>query len=283
MRNKELIINPYFIIGLTTLIINDFYLKQEYGNWITGKLSDFAGLLIFPLFIAYIFPGIKRYAALITGIIFLVWKLPVTTPFIDLINSYQSLFIVERVIDYSDYIAFLILPISHYLINSIKGFCPINFSLMRRFTKVSLLVVAFFAFCSTSAHWRFPPQGTIFIGKMYKIKLPKDSVISRINALGYNCDYYNDTIEIYGQDSSLIFPGYYQTDNLLAVWKGSSEIDTLSNIKYYLNEVSSKETKIEIINVTLPKQGNIQNWKYLKSLSKKYKELVKYNLIDKIN
>jgi len=40
MKRKDLILNSYFVIGLTVLILNDFYLKYEYGNFVTGKLSD---------------------------------------------------------------------------------------------------------------------------------------------------------------------------------------------------------------------------------------------------
>ena len=47
MKKKDLILNPYFIIGLSVLLLNDFYLKAAYGNFVTGKLSDFAGLPIF--------------------------------------------------------------------------------------------------------------------------------------------------------------------------------------------------------------------------------------------
>jgi hypothetical protein len=87
MKRKELIINPYFISGLLILILNDFYLKYEYGNLITGKLSDFAGLLIFPIFMTSLFPGLKLYSSIIIGIGFLLWKSPVMTPVIDLVNQ----------------------------------------------------------------------------------------------------------------------------------------------------------------------------------------------------
>jgi hypothetical protein len=59
MKRKELIFNPYFIGGLSVLMLNDFYLKHEYGNYLTGKLSDFAGLLIFPMFVTFLLPLLK--------------------------------------------------------------------------------------------------------------------------------------------------------------------------------------------------------------------------------
>ncbi len=43
--------HPLTIATLILLIINDNYLKQMYGNAITGKISDFCGLYFFPLFL----------------------------------------------------------------------------------------------------------------------------------------------------------------------------------------------------------------------------------------
>jgi len=57
MKRKDLVLNSYFVIGLIVLILNDFYLKYEYGNFVTGKLSDFAGLLIFQCSWLQLFPN----------------------------------------------------------------------------------------------------------------------------------------------------------------------------------------------------------------------------------
>ena len=115
MKRKELILNLYFVVGLTVLILNDFYLKYEYGNFVTGKLSDFAGLLIFPMFIAALIPNFRKSISILTGIGFFIWKLPLFSPVIDLINQLPFV-TIHRVTDYSDYMALLILPLNHYLI-----------------------------------------------------------------------------------------------------------------------------------------------------------------------
>jgi len=284
MKKKELILNPVFILGLILLILNDFYFKYQFSNWLTGKLSDFAGLLIFPIFIAVVFPRFKRYAALFAGIVFFIWKLPLVTPFIDWFNSFQIHFKLSRVIDYTDYIAFVVLPLSQYLINGRKGFGNISMLMphFRTFCRVSLLIVAFFSFCATSVYRTEMPRGTIYIGKSYTIKLPKDSVISSIRAMGYNCDFKEDTVG----STNGYFTGYtsfYQTDNLIRNWKESTHTDTISNVKYLLHEATSNKTRIEIINVTLPKDGNVQNWRYLKGLSRTYKEWLKSNFVEKID
>ncbi|WP_050701385.1 hypothetical protein [Dysgonomonas sp. BGC7] len=275
-RMKNLILTPYFICGLLVLVLNDFYLKHEYGNFMTGKLSDFAGLLIFPLFIATILPKTKKYISLITGIGFFIWKLPLFTPVIDLINQVPFISIY-RVIDYSDYIALLILPISHYLINRKEDEAIIEHSSLKEVSRYVLLGTAFFAFCATSMRPLMEiPKGTIYIGESYNIKLPKDSVISSIKLLGYNCDFYKVDSISYRSES------YYQTDNIIRRYNDTIIFDTIANVKYQLMEINPNKTKLTIINVTLSRKGQIQDWKELRSLSKRYDEWLKDNLIEKI-
>jgi len=272
MKRKDLILNSYFVIGLIVLILNDFYLKYEYRNFVTGKLSDFAGLLIFPMFMVSIFPELRKSISIITGIGFVIWKLPLFTPVIDLINQLPFVSIY-RVIDYSDYIALLILPLSHYLINYHKFRPIIKIEQVKQFSRFALLGISFFAFCATSVPRREMPQGTIFIGDSYNIKLPKDSVIASIQRLGYNCDFYKKDYPI---------TSYYQTDNIIRYYEKSIVIDTIASVKYELEEIKPNKTKLTVINVTLSKDGNIQNWRTLKSLSKIYSSWLKENLIEKV-
>ena len=43
---------PSVWLALAVLLLNDHLLKQAYPSWLTGKLSDFAGLYLFPLLLA---------------------------------------------------------------------------------------------------------------------------------------------------------------------------------------------------------------------------------------
>ena len=78
MRNRVLAVFTTwpFVLALAVLLVNDALLKQAYPGFITGKLSDFAGLAVvaLPLFAA--FPRHTRtiYLALIGA--FLWWKSP---------------------------------------------------------------------------------------------------------------------------------------------------------------------------------------------------------------
>ncbi|KAA3639074.1 MAG: hypothetical protein DWQ02_04245 [Bacteroidetes bacterium] len=133
-----------FIIGLTVLLLNDFLFKGMYGNWLTGKLSDFAGLFIFPLFWTALFPKYKRTFFVLTAVVFFWWKSPLSSTFILFCNDILN-YPINRIVDYSDLIALLILPVAYFYYNSTKK-TYVNLSPMM------IGLIAFFAFAATSAH-----------------------------------------------------------------------------------------------------------------------------------
>jgi hypothetical protein len=45
----QLLLHPVAVLSLVVLVVNDHYLKDRAGGLVTGKLSDVAGLLVFPL------------------------------------------------------------------------------------------------------------------------------------------------------------------------------------------------------------------------------------------
>jgi hypothetical protein len=45
------LLHPVPLFALATLIVNDHVLKLRYPGWVTGKLSDIAGMVFFPLFL----------------------------------------------------------------------------------------------------------------------------------------------------------------------------------------------------------------------------------------
>ena len=64
--------HPLTLSMLALWIVNDHVLKDHYGNIVTGKLSDVAGLIVFPLFLFAlyeVFVGTERARrALLTSI-----------------------------------------------------------------------------------------------------------------------------------------------------------------------------------------------------------------------
>ncbi len=270
-KHNNLLTSKLFIIGLLILIINDSVLKYSHPGILTGKLSDISGLFIFPIFFASFLFKQRRLIYCLTGLIFILWKLPISQGFIDLWNSF-GIFRISRVVDYSDLFTLLTLPISYLYIIKLKLPTPTRF----QFKPALIGVISLITFCATSVPRYEMPQGTVYIGESYKIKLSKNSVIATIESLGYNCDYYKYA----GMTSDV--EGYYQSDNIVRYWSDTLVMDTIANIKYEIREWNDNKTILKIVNVTLTKEGNIQNWKTLKSMNKQYKIWLKNNIIEKI-
>jgi hypothetical protein len=111
-RHFNVLLSPGFLIGLAVLLLNDFVLKQQFHSALTGKLSDFAGLFVFPLICAALFPARKSHVYILTTLAFVLWKSAYSQPFIESWNS-LTFFSVERAVDYSDLLALSALPFSY--------------------------------------------------------------------------------------------------------------------------------------------------------------------------
>jgi hypothetical protein len=72
---------PVTIAAIAVLVVNDHVLKAAYPGWVTGKLSDVAGLAFFPLLLAAVAERIGSrgvrvtvIAAAATGVVFAAVK-----------------------------------------------------------------------------------------------------------------------------------------------------------------------------------------------------------------
>lgn len=105
MRPSLMLLTSYgFLVALVILVLNDLVLKWAVGGWVTGKLSDFAGLFVFPLFWTAVFPQHRFLIHCATAAVFVWWKLPISEPFIDLWNA-SPMFPVGRTVDATDLVA----------------------------------------------------------------------------------------------------------------------------------------------------------------------------------
>lgn len=50
MRRFDLLRSPLLLLAVGVLLLNDLVLKAAFHNWLTGKLSDFAGLAAVTIF-----------------------------------------------------------------------------------------------------------------------------------------------------------------------------------------------------------------------------------------
>jgi hypothetical protein len=71
-RSRDLL-HPLAVAAIAVLVVNDHLLKDAYPGWLTGKLSDLAGLVFFPLLVALVVP--MRVAVAATGVGFAAIKL----------------------------------------------------------------------------------------------------------------------------------------------------------------------------------------------------------------
>ena len=62
-----LLLHPVVLAAIAGFLVNDHVLKPAYPGWLTGKLSDVAGLIFFPVLIAavaeLVSPIARRHAA----------------------------------------------------------------------------------------------------------------------------------------------------------------------------------------------------------------------------
>jgi len=194
-RDSSILLNIPFIIGLVILILNDFFLKQYYSNLLTGKLSDFTGLFIFPMLLTYLLPTKKKIIYIFTFIGFVLWKLPIADLFINYWNKF-SVFNINRVIDYTDYFALIVLPLSYF-------HKPKQLNLPHQRFGVNFVgLVAFIAFCSTAG-----THGSI---KGYEYPTSKGNLENAIN------EVINENPEINRPDTTSE-KDYYNTGGYITI------------------------------------------------------------------
>lgn len=103
-RRTYLLTTPLFVVSIGLLALNDFVLKASFHNWLTGKLSDFAGLVAFTIFACAIWPAGRWFAATAITAGFVFWKSPYSQLVIGFINGVLPVS-VGRTADYSDCMA----------------------------------------------------------------------------------------------------------------------------------------------------------------------------------
>jgi len=137
-----------FVLALVVLLVNDWLLKQAYPGFVTGKLSDFAGLAVvgLPLFAA--FPRHARAIYLALGGAFLWWKSPASSAFIASINEMLPMSL-GRTVDYGDLIALAVLPLcAHFAASELRS--ALSSDALRRWILPPVLVAALFGVMATS-------------------------------------------------------------------------------------------------------------------------------------
>lgn len=251
-----------FLFGLVLLILNDFYLKYAFPNFLTGKLSDFVGLFIFPYFISIFFEKNAEKIYLITALFFTFWKFEISQHFIDWISTFSNI-AFYRTVDITDLIALSIMPFSYIyfkrkLIEKEKTNNVYN---------IVIGILSLFIFVADSNPREFIKL-KIHSNKEYKVYINKHSIFENSDFRGsYDKNRTDDSFSFcyeipeFNAQITAVTTVKKSTDNITKI-----KLDSITEIEVY------GKLFIGI------KQSNIDNCKKLKS-----EDLEKYFLLNCIN
>ena len=253
------------MISLITLILNDHYLKYQFSNWITGKLSDFVGLIIFPLMLTYLIPQFRTKSIWISALLFIFWKSPFSQSLIDFYNQF-SLIKITRVVDYSDLIAFVILPIPYYLIKKIDNLKTIQ---IKNISPKYIIFPCLLALISTS-----PPLGYSYYmstdGNLkchkcsLKVNLSTEEIVNRFEQNNIKFDTFYSVIDYRVPDAE--FAKRYKIKEFVV------DEDTIRDIEISLKPLRKDKTEIYFNGAQLnsfSNQGSLD-----KDVRKKYEKIL---------
>jgi len=224
----SLLTDKFFIWGLFSLLINDLILKYQFGGFVTGKLSDIAGLFIFPFFWSTFFVRHELKVYLLTILIFAVWKTPLST---DLINWTNHTLGTEfsRVVDYTDLVTLLILPISYL---HFKRKIDTNYEHNFRTAPILIIGISLFAFVATTLP-RKEVKTDLQIGESYIIDLAKQEIFT------------NRMEPARGLSDSI---KSNMADSLFFLEFDSDGHDLMAKVKIY--KIEEEKTMIEFVSLT---------------------------------
>ena len=245
-RNKVYILNYLFVACLLTLVVNDHYLKYAYGNWLTGKLSDMAGIILLPLLITYLFPSAKERSILISALLFTFWKSPFSQGLIDVYNRYAFIEIT-RVVDYTDLLVFSLLPLPYLLIKNTEA---LAFVRINKVNPMLVLIPTAFSLMATA-----PPKSYYYIRtdgnlRCYNCHFTVNYTQNEIIAMLKKADIVFDKVTAVRTDSLNDVPYYFekslvkQNTHIYKLNQLVIDKDTLRNIDFSMRTIRGKKTKI---------------------------------------
>lgn len=186
MRRNSVINDPQFIIGLGLLLLNDLWLKWQFHNWLTGKLSDLLGLYICPVFLSYFYPRHRSQAYWFTALLFIFWKSNWANGLIELMHTWHLPF--DRVADPTDLIALIALPLSY-------KYCCGRY-VWRLPASNAIAVCALLVFCSDSIPMRRLTMPEAKFGSEVSLlrgqRLTERDVRAKLDKAGLT--YYDDSV-----------------------------------------------------------------------------------------
>ena len=169
---------PSYVIALFLLLLNDHVLKSAFPGFVTGKLSDFAGVFAFAAFFASVIP--RRAAAICaaTGALFVWWKSPLSQPVVEALG-------MSRVVDWTDLAALIVLPFAYrFAVRKPIAWNP------------AIVCVSLFAFAATSV-----PRASFDIARDHPLarietRMPIEAVLERLSQCGLEPQIYRNSLNL---------------------------------------------------------------------------------------
>lgn len=228
-QRLDLLASPGFIIGVSLLLLNDFVFKPALHNALSGKLSDFSGLFVFPLLWVALCPRLRSSIYLVTAVLFVFWKSAYSQTLIDGWNS-GSFFAVGRTVDYTDLLALLVLPLSfRYSL----GFPPIR---KKRLALYVIGAISIFAFAATSFSTKTQ------YSTEYAFPISKHNLLEQMRGLSTD-EVFGSFWE--GDDFEINFDSCIAEARIFVNVKDNQTIVTLKEINYRCPHPPAKEVMQE--------------------------------------
>jgi hypothetical protein len=184
LRNKHYILNYVFLGCLILLFLNDHIFKYVCAGWLTGKLSDAVGIVLLPLLFAFLCPGLRRYAVMLSGCLFVFWKSPYSQGLIDFYNAH-SFMPTSRVVDITDLYVLLLLPFPHYIIGQIDKLYSLHIDRIHPMVVLLPTIVTLLATSPPPAHYMMRSNGNL---RCYKCSITvrddQDDMVTRLTQAG---------------------------------------------------------------------------------------------------
>lgn len=181
------LLHPAFIAALVVLVVNDHVLKAWFGNALTGKLSDFAGLFALAYFLSALAGRGARAIHATVALAFVFWKSPWSQPLIDAWNGLAPMQI-GRVVDVTDAMALAILPLSLWaLAAAAKG---AGNRAAPAWQRLGVAAIALVAFTATSR------ISTLDVHAVYLSPVPAPDLVATAASSGYPASVDDDTLTL---------------------------------------------------------------------------------------
>lgn len=180
MKNSYYLLNRVFLLALFLLLFNDFYLKAAYPSFLSGKLSDLSGLVVFAFFFTSLTGNRSKTLIFIsTALLFCWWKSSLSSEFIDWWNHSFRFYPIERVVDYSDLFCLpVLIPLYFYQPGQT------HFHISHQRIAIPVLLLSIFAITATSKAKDLSAYNTstrYSIDKSYKLKITRSEFLNDLS------------------------------------------------------------------------------------------------------